>query len=133
MNEAKACCMLRVSVSLCLGDFPQLHVVTCVAWLRATVSLPVACGALSMLDDALCLRDTWLRACPTLIHTQEHEYVHTLTIIVLPCLLLLVPNAHVQRYTQWSQTEWDRIGRRCSACFVLPIGFSIGFTWFIQA
>lgn len=46
-------------------------------------------------------------------HThREHEYVHAPTVIVLPCLLLLVPNAHVQRYTQWRPTEWDRISRQ---------------------
>lgn len=36
--------------------------------------------------------------------------MHTPTVIVLPCLLWLVPNAHVQRYTQWMAAEWDRIG-----------------------
>lgn len=101
-SEVKACCMLCLSgyVGVFLGGCcVVLHALLTisVAWLWATSSLPAVCRALWMLADALRLPHTWLWACPTLTHTQKHEHVHNPTAIVLPCLLSLVPNAHVRR------------------------------------
>lgn len=103
MDEGRACCMLRVCVC---GSFLGVVVCCCMSSLF--------CMATGRNQPTCCLRSAcpWLRACPTLIHTQEHAYVHTPTLIVLPCLLSLVPNAHVQRYTQWMPAEWDRVSRR---------------------
>lgn len=86
-----------------------------VAWLWATSSLPVCllpaerCGCWPM---PTAMTRTWLWACPALTHTQEHEHVHNPTAIILPCLLSLLPNAHVRRYIRWMPTGWDENGKR---------------------
>lgn len=101
------------------------------AWLQATVSLPVACGALSMLDDALCLLHTWLRACPTLIGTRvrAHPHRHCTAVLAIVSAQRSCSEVYPMEAIGSAGSPADPAG---CACFVLPIGFSIGFTWFIQ-
>lgn len=75
-SEVNACCMLCPGLldflMGCCMKSSLSH-----GYGRHRACLPVACRALWMLADALCLLHTWLWACPTLAHTQEHKSTYT--------------------------------------------------------
>lgn len=121
-SEVKACCMLRVSgfVGAFLGEVLPCGVAcsSCTLCRMAMGDIEPACLPACLLPAERCgcwpmptaMTHTWLWACPALAHTQEHA--HNPTAIILPCLLSLVPNAHVRRYVRWMPTGWDENGKR---------------------
>lgn len=76
-NQVEACCMFSVSGGLwgfSRGCYVVLHEITLCR--MATLSPPAAYGALSILDDALCLWHTWLQACPTLTRARACTHLN---------------------------------------------------------